>query len=396
MSKYIHGIIRFFLMLSLTTASLSIAANTIPQIEIRKVTPPKLQVSNIKQQILCYRPVRKGGPKMTVENRNGKWVVHNYGHGGGGWSLGPGSADYVVSLLETSRGSDLSKKTPITIIGAGALGLFTAYTLVEKGYKHVTIVAEKYEDLTSHNAGANFSPAYGVKTDDQAFKDLLYKISYDSLKFYTTIAKKEHPIFKNGAMQMPAYFQTSKKPDLEPYVGELLSPAKNVILDFGNGTTQEMLVYEDALYIDTGKMMNLLKNYLKGKVKFIKRKVNHFSEIKDEIIINCAGLGAKGLILDEELISVQGHLVLLKDQNPQDMQQLILVETFPGKSRNQHEQDISRMLYIFPKKLPGSGADEIGVIGGTYIEGATSQTPNEEEFALIMQRAREFYGLPLP
>jgi hypothetical protein len=290
-----------------------VSADEPSEIEIRKMTPPKLSESNLGQKILCYRPVRKGGPKMAIESIDSKWVVHNYGHGGGGWSLGPGSANYVVSLLEnTKEVHHLDKNTPITIIGAGALGLFTAYTLVDKGYQHVTIIADKYENLTSHNAGAIFSPAVGIKTEDQVFKDLLFKIGFDSLKFYQAIASRQHPIFLDGVTQMPQYFQTQKTPDLDAYVGQLLSPAKNVIVDFGNGTTQAMVVYDDAIFIDTSKMMQLLKNHLKGKVNFVKRKVTSFSQIKDNIIINCAGLGAKDLIADEELISVQGHLILLK------------------------------------------------------------------------------------
>ncbi|MBI2790343.1 MAG: hypothetical protein HYX61_00175 [Gammaproteobacteria bacterium] len=71
----------------------------------------------------------------------------------------------------------------------------------------------------------------------------------------------------------------------------------------------------------------------------------------------------------------------------------MLVDSTPGKSKNQQDQDTYRMIYLFPKQIPGVAQGDIGVLGGTYIEGATSQTPNEEEFALMVHRAREFYGV---
>jgi D-amino-acid oxidase len=36
---------------------------------------------------VCLRPFRATGPRMDVEKVGDKTVVHNYGHGGSGWSL---------------------------------------------------------------------------------------------------------------------------------------------------------------------------------------------------------------------------------------------------------------------------------------------------------------------
>ena len=34
-------------------------------------------------------------------------------------------------------------------------------------------------------------------------------------------------------------------------------------------------------------------------------------------------------------------------------------------------QRVKRSFYIFPKKIPNTSPNDIGVIGGTFIEGAT-------------------------
>lgn len=48
-----------------------------------------------------FRPGRKGGPRVEVEEAKveGVWVVHNYGHGGGGYQASVGCAERVVELI---------------------------------------------------------------------------------------------------------------------------------------------------------------------------------------------------------------------------------------------------------------------------------------------------------
>jgi D-amino-acid oxidase len=91
------------------------------------------------------------------------------------------------------------------------------------------------------------------------------------------------------------------------------------------------------------------------------------------------------------MAAVQGHLIMLKDQNPQDLQYMILVYFNEGET--QSGQKVKRSFYIFPKHLPNTGAKDIGVIGGTFIEGATPKTPNEKEFDILLEGAKKFYGI---
>ena len=43
--------------------------------------------------------------------------------------------------------------------------------------------------------------------------------------------------------------------------------------------------------------------------------------------------------------------------------------------------------------IPGSPTDDVGVLGGTFIEGATSETPNTQEFKILLEDAKKFYGI---
>jgi hypothetical protein len=91
------------------------------------------------------------------------------------------------------------------------------------------------------------------------------------------------------------------------------------------------------------------------------------------------------------MISVQGHLIALKDQNPKDRQHIISI--YAEKDKTKSGQKVQRLFYTMPKYFENSGENDVGVIGGTFIEDATPETPNEEEFDLLLTRAKKFYGI---
>ncbi len=73
---------------------------------------------------------------------------------------------------------------------------------------------------------------------------------------------------------------------------KVIKPAKKVIVDFGNGTTRKMFVYDDSIFMDTSILMRDLRTYLERVgVKFDHKKIKDFKEINSKYIINCTGLG---------------------------------------------------------------------------------------------------------
>jgi D-amino-acid oxidase len=45
------------------------------------------------------RPFREGGPRIAAEVAGSRLILHNYGHGGSGWTIAPGCADLVRELV---------------------------------------------------------------------------------------------------------------------------------------------------------------------------------------------------------------------------------------------------------------------------------------------------------
>jgi hypothetical protein len=361
-------------------------------IEIRKIVPPAFGSAHLGEKILCYRPMKHGMPNLSIEQQKDKVIAHNYGHGGSGWTLGPGSAKYVNTLLiDSPLGKGLSNKsTPIAIIGAGLVGLFTAYDLVQRGYSNITIYAEKIDTLASHYAGGLLAPV--SMDNDHAMQSIIDQIGIDAYRFYDDVARNKNADFKQGARLVPSYFNSREDSGLEPYVGKVMKPAKEVTLDFGNGTSRQMVVYDDGIFMNTALLMAELHEFIDiHHIPIVLGKINAFDELKEKFIFNCSGLGAAELNHDTALVPVQGHLIMLKNQVPENMNYMILV--YFGEGKTEAHQKVKRSFYIFPKHLPDSAPQDIGVIGGTFIEGGSPDKPNLAEYDSIIKEANTFFGL---
>ena len=70
-----------------------------------------------------------------------------------------------------------------------------------------------------------------------------------------------------------------------------------------------------------------------------------------------------------------------------------MILVYFNEDKTKSGQKVKRSFYIFPKHLANTASNEVGVIGGTFIEGATTKTPNVEEFDILLQGAKKFYGL---
>src|SRR5438270_9460664 len=73
-----------------------------------QLAPLKATPDLITRITVCTRPFRAQGPRLDVEQIAGKTVVHNYGHGGSGWSLSWRSSVIAVKLAVLSGERDIA------------------------------------------------------------------------------------------------------------------------------------------------------------------------------------------------------------------------------------------------------------------------------------------------
>ncbi len=357
---------------------------------VRFLQPPSLDKDYLGKKIICQRAIRQQCPAFWVEKTKKHSIAHNYGYGGSGWTLAPGAAHYIVQLLQQKMPQKPTKTTDISVIGAGVLGLFTALELLEQGYKNITILAEQFQDLPSHHAGALLAPAFMEVNAD--YQPLIHPISLYAYRFYHKIATQKHPLFSKGASLLPLYIPRKETERFLGYVtAGVMKPAQKVTLDFGNGTTRPMAVFDEGIFINTGLMMETLTTILKPYVTFINQKISDLSEIHSPVVFNCTGLSAKTLVPDSLVKKAVGHLILLKNQDPQDWQYMLSAHSGPGCDVS--DSKAKRFLCAFPKHIPGTSPTDIGVIGGTYKEEGAEPFNDEEEFDQIIQRLKIFYGI---
>ena len=162
---------RSFLQTSSAFATLSLAGckqtrtatpatePTLPWYDALGTFPPiHADLNNLFRITVCTRPFRAAGPRIEAERLGDKLIVHNYGHGGSGWSLSWGSAEVAleqaIPALEGAR--------EIAVIGCGAIGLTTAIAAQRAGL-HVTLYAkERPPFVRSSRATGSWTPASRV------------------------------------------------------------------------------------------------------------------------------------------------------------------------------------------------------------------------------------------
>ncbi|MDT7655133.1 MAG: hypothetical protein QOI36_6544, partial [Pseudonocardiales bacterium] len=79
--------------------------------------------------IAGVRPVRNGTYRLETETDSGKFIVHNYGHGGAGITLSWGCAAKVADKVKTRV--QASHDTNVAILGAGVMGMTAASRLLD-------------------------------------------------------------------------------------------------------------------------------------------------------------------------------------------------------------------------------------------------------------------------
>src|SRR5579864_1955887 len=148
-----------------------------------KLVFPRLRASvdRITRITVCTRPFRAQGPRLDTEQVGSKLVVHNYGHGGSGWSLSWGSSGIAVRKAMASGERD------IAVIGCGAMGLTSALLLQRAGAR-VTIYAKDLPlNVRSSLASGLYTPDSRICLEEHAtpaFKQTWEQMARQSFQTY--------------------------------------------------------------------------------------------------------------------------------------------------------------------------------------------------------------------
>ncbi len=291
-----------------------------------QLAPIRAQTDRIFDITVCLRPFRAAGPRLDTEQLGDTLVVHNYGHGGSGWSLSWGSG--AVAVAKAMAGSPRE----VAVIGCGALGL-TAAILAQQAGAKVTIYAR---DLLPQTRSAR---ATGAWTPDSrialagaaapgfaALWEQMARASFKTYRNYLGLPGNpvewidRYNVFDTdpdaddqsdrapGALDFAQYHDRIR--DLTPRTRRLpagATPFPTPWVEQGAN-----LIFNIADYGHT-----LMTDFLIAGGRIERREFRAPSELtalKEKVVINCPGYGARALWNDASITPVRGQIAWLIPQ----------------------------------------------------------------------------------
>jgi D-amino-acid oxidase len=336
----------------------------------------KASPDRVIRTVVGLRPFRASGFVVKTENVDGKTVIHNYGHGGGGLTLSWGTAHLAVDeALKTGQ-------RRFAVLGSGSNGLATARLLQRHGFD-VTIYARELPlsqiltsptsatmPLTSNIAAGQWSPAtvFVLSQTTPEFMDQFKRALLLAFRYYQDLVGDRYGIRWIENYQMS---NNPPRPGAPPSEVEALLPeVKDLSPDehpfpFKYVHRFTTLLIEPPIYLSV-----VMQDFLVAGGKVVMREFNSTNEVvalPEPVVMNCTGLGAGKLFNDSQMTPVKGQLIFLLPQPEIDY------ITLAGD------------LYMFPR---GDGV----LLGGTHEPGVSTLEPNQDEWNRVMDGHAKFFA----
>ncbi len=293
---------------------------------IPPLSPVRAHLDRIFDITVCLRPFRAAGPRLDTEQVGDTLVVHNYGHGGSGWSLSWGSA--MVAVQKAMAGSPRE----VAVIGCGALGLTSAIVAQRAGAKVTIYAKELLPQARSARATGTWTPDSRIALASAAapgFGDLWEQMARTSFKAYrsylglpgTPVEWYDHYTVSDVSREEMRRAEGAEEPanalDFAGYSDRIrdLTPRAR-LLPVGSTPFQAPFVYrsESMMFNIADYGHTLMTDFLLAGGK-IQRMEFHtpqdLTRLPEKVVINCPGYGARALWKDESITPVRGQIAWL-------------------------------------------------------------------------------------
>lgn len=291
------------------------------------VRVPKLRmtVDRITRITVCTRPFRAAGPRTDVEKMGAKTVVHNYGHGGSGWSLSWGAAQVAVASAMGTGERD------IAVIGAGAMGMTTAVALQRAGARVTLYTKDLPPNVRSSWATGLYTPDSRIAMEEHAtpeFKQAWAKMArytYETFQSFLGVAGNPVEYIDQYAVSDQPGPRQRNEPEGKPKFAELqreMTPDLMMkAVEFNPGTHpwgQRYVRRNSQLMFNIASYQRILMQDFEGmggKFEITEfASPADFSRIREKTVVNCTGYGARALLGDNTVVPVRGQITRLVEQ----------------------------------------------------------------------------------
>ncbi len=293
---------------------------------VPQLVPIRAHEDRIFRITVCLRPFRAAGPRIEVEKVGDKVVVHNYGHGGSGWSLSWGSAMVAVEKALADGDKD------VAVIGCGALGLTSAITLQRAGARVTIYAKERPPDVRSARATGSWTPDSRVATNKGAapgFGDLWERMARRSFSMYQSyLGMPGAPIewvdryalsgLDNAPQQQPGPEHAPM--DFAQYADRIadITQGWQALPQGSHPFPAKQVRRSSSMTFNVADYSRQLMNdfYIAGgRIETAEfHTPNDVTKLPQRVIVNCTGYGARALWGDESVIPVRGQIAWLIPQ----------------------------------------------------------------------------------
>ena len=284
----------------------------------------RAQADRIIALTVCTRPFRAQGPRIETERLGRKTIVHNYGHGGSGWSLSWGSGTLALRHVLATR------EREIAVIGCGAIGLTSALLAQKAGLKVRIYAKERPPDTRSTLATGSWSPNSRFCTQEGATPEVaqrweeMTRIAFRA--YQNLLALPGDPVeWRDGYSLSDAppgagpHRQEGEPiyPDLEARVRDLTP--RSVALDPGTHPFPVPFVrrFTQMVFNITALSRQLMADYLAAGGVIETREFagpSDIEKLREKTIVNATGYGARALFGDQSIVPIRGQLMRLVPQ----------------------------------------------------------------------------------
>lgn len=289
----------------------------------RALAPIIASPDRIIEMNVCTRPFRLQGPRLENERIGRKQVVHNYGHGGSGWSLSWGTGQVAVNMARAHG------RREVAVIGCGAIGLTTALVAQQAGLRVTIYAKERPPYVSSYRATGSFTPDSRIVSTQYApaFAQQWEQMARMSFRrFQSFLGVDGDPIewrdmyslsdVPPGTPRTPTH---SEEPDYPPFERELLHDLIPRSVPVATHPFPVLHVQRrPALIFNISEYSRLLmQEFLAngGVIETLELKEKRdFAAVDERTVINCTGFGARALLGDDTLIPVRGQTCKLIPQ----------------------------------------------------------------------------------
>jgi glycine/D-amino acid oxidase-like deaminating enzyme len=259
-------------------------------------------------------------------------VVHNYGHGGSGWSLSWGSAEVAVGKALTVM------PTEVAVVGCGIVGLTSAVVAQRAGLKVTIYSRDIIQRTRSFRASGAYTPDARVSLAGPAgpeFGDQWEQMARLSWKaFRTMLGLPGRPVeFVDSYALSDTPPAPPHPPEPDPAIqGAWVAgglPKQNS--EFGRYSERLRDIVPQAVplaardnpfplpYVSrrsnmhfnfTAYAQTLLDEFFARGGQFVMRDFNdpsQYGQLKQKVVINATGLAARDLWRDKTIIPVRGQ-----------------------------------------------------------------------------------------